>query len=138
MPDAECRVQGAEGDVPEVQRTILALERAALERWGNGDPGGFIDLAAEDIVYFDPFQAFRLDGRERFVRLMESIRGQVQIERFEIANPVVHAADGFALLTFNFVSWPEGPMCRWNATEAYRKEGAAWRLVHQHWSLTHS
>ena len=29
--------------------TILALERAALDRWGKGDPDGFLELAAPDV-----------------------------------------------------------------------------------------
>src|SRR5215813_8519984 len=33
---------------------ILMLERSALDRWGNGDPGGFLELYADDITYFDP------------------------------------------------------------------------------------
>jgi len=153
MQNAKCRMQNApsvraggygglenEGHMSAamagMSETILALERGALERWGKGDPGGFIDLAAEDIVYFDPFQPRRLDGREAFVRLMESIRGQVQIDRFEILNPVVQGGGDFALLTFNFLSWPEGPTSAWNATEAYRKDQGGWRLVHQHWSLS--
>jgi ketosteroid isomerase-like protein len=120
----------------DVAATIVALERGALERWSRGDPGGFIDLAAEDIVYFDPYQPRRLDGREGFVRLMESIRGQVWIDRFELLDPVVQASGDLALLTFNFVSWPEGPTSRWNTTEVYRRDVQGWRLVQQHWSLT--
>jgi len=48
----------------------------------------------------------------------------------------VAVSDHDAVLTFNFVSWPERPMCRWNATEAYRKDAGQWRLIHQHWPLT--
>jgi hypothetical protein len=33
---------------------LLALERAALDRWGNGDPS---ELYATDITYFDPLTA---------------------------------------------------------------------------------
>ncbi|HSK10909.1 MAG TPA: nuclear transport factor 2 family protein [Vicinamibacterales bacterium] len=127
---------GPAGGAEDVAGAVLALERAALERWGRGDPGGFIDLAAEDIVYFDPFQERRVDGREAFVRLMESICGQVRVERFELTNPAVHASGDLALLTFNFLSQPDGPMSRWNASEAYRRDVQGWRLVHQHWSLT--
>ncbi|MBP1633896.1 MAG: hypothetical protein H6Q10_470 [Acidobacteria bacterium] len=125
---------GAPGE--DVAATIVALERGALERWSRGDPGGFIDLAAEDIVYFDPWQPRRLDGREAFVRLMGSIRGRVSIDRFELLNPVVQASGDLALLTFNFVSWPGGPTSRWNATEVYRRDVQGWRLIQQHWSLT--
>jgi len=35
------------------QQTILALERAALERWCKGDPFGLSDIAADDVTYFD-------------------------------------------------------------------------------------
>ena len=33
---------------------IMKLECDALDRWGKGDPGGFLDLYARDITYFDP------------------------------------------------------------------------------------
>jgi ketosteroid isomerase-like protein len=115
---------------------LVDIERAALERWGHGDPGGFIELAADDIVYFDPFVEARVNGRQAFVELMESIRGQVKVDRFEILAPRVHACDGMAMLTFNFVSWTGPEESRWNATEIYRKGAGGWRLVHQHWSLT--
>jgi ketosteroid isomerase-like protein len=41
----------------EVEATtaqIVMLERAALDRWGNGDPSGFLELYATDVTYFDP------------------------------------------------------------------------------------
>jgi ketosteroid isomerase-like protein len=123
-------------DDHHVEEHILALERAALVRWGRGDPGGFIDLAAEDIVYFDPFQERRVNGRAAFVALMESIRGQVSVDRFELVEPRLHASGDLALLTFNFVSWTGADTSRWNATEVYRREATGWRIVHQHWSFT--
>ena len=33
---------------------IIALERGALDRWGKGDPEGFLELMSEDETYFDP------------------------------------------------------------------------------------
>ena len=42
---------------------IIALERAALERWGRGDPEGFLEISAEEVVYFDPYVPKRIDGR---------------------------------------------------------------------------
>jgi len=33
---------------------ILLLEKAAMHRWRNGDPLGFVELSAEDILYVDP------------------------------------------------------------------------------------
>ena len=40
----------------EVARTIIELERAALDRWGRGDPSGFLEISAPEVVYFDPYQ----------------------------------------------------------------------------------
>ena len=67
---------------------------------------------------------------------MESIRGQVKVDRFELVQPRVHAAGELALLTFNYVSWTGADENRWNATEVYRREAGRWKLVQQHWSLT--
>jgi hypothetical protein len=32
---------------------ILTMERQALTRWCNGDPSGFLEISAKDVVYFD-------------------------------------------------------------------------------------
>jgi len=42
--------------------TVLALERAALDRWGQGDPSGFLEICAPDVTYFDNTVERRLDG----------------------------------------------------------------------------
>ena len=115
---------------------LLSLEREALERWCRGDPSGFLQICAPDVVYFDPFVERRVDGLAALTALYESIRGQVTAERFEILSPVVQRAGDMAVLTFNFVSWTAGTATRWNCTEAYRRDAAGWRIVQTHWSLT--
>lgn len=122
--------------VPEGgEHPVIALERGALTRWCKGDPGGFIELAADDIVYFDPFLECRLDGKEAFVGLMERIRGAVSADSFEIGKPVVQERNGLAVLSFNFTSRAESELFRWNATEVYRLDDGEWRLIQQHWSM---
>lgn len=77
-------------ETPEaVAETIIAMERAALERWGRGDPSGFLEISADDVVYFDPFQVRRLNGIAELRALYESIRGQVQVASFELIDPRV-------------------------------------------------
>lgn len=120
-----------------VAETIIAMERAALERWGRGDPSGFLEISADDVVYFDPFQERRLNGIEELRALYESIRGQFQIERFELIDPVVQVGTDMAVLTFNYVA--EGSneaTSRWNCTEVYRRQGGEWRIIQTHWSFT--
>ena len=44
------------------EHEIIKLEREAMARWCNGDPDGFLELSAADVVYFDPTLEKRLDG----------------------------------------------------------------------------
>ena len=52
---------------------VIAMERAALDRWGKGDPGGYLEIMAPEVTYFDPIQEKRIDGldalRTMLVRL---------------------------------------------------------------------
>lgn len=115
---------------------ILNMERLALERWGNGDPDGFLEICDPDVVYFDPFTERRVDGIGALRDLYEGLRGKVHIDSYEIVNPRVELCGDMAVLTFNFVSCgPEGEW-RWNTTEVYRRRERAWRIIHTHWSLT--
>jgi len=41
-------------DVHTATETILALERAALDRWNSGDVEGQLEHYSEDVTYFDP------------------------------------------------------------------------------------
>jgi ketosteroid isomerase-like protein len=118
---------------------VILLEERALRRWLNGDPGGFLELCAEDVVYFDPFQERRIDGLAALTAYYESLRGKIRAERFELLNPLVQEVGDAATLTFNFVSFDakESPM-RWNCTEVYRRQGSAWKLIQSHWSFTHA
>jgi hypothetical protein len=35
----------------DVTAILIFLERAALDRWGKGDPSGYLGISAPDIVY---------------------------------------------------------------------------------------
>lgn len=121
-----------------VTQTILDLERGALERWGNGDPSGFLEISAEDVVYFDPFQPRRLNGHAELRALYESIRGAVSVSRFDLLDPRVQVVGDAAVLTFNYVAVGTNEVThRWNCTEVYRREpDGQWRIIQTHWSIT--
>jgi hypothetical protein len=115
---------------------IISLERAALERWGKGDPMGFVEIAAPEITYFDPGLERRIDGRVAFARYMEGIKGKVQLDRFDLINPHVELGGDLAMLSFNYISNRGSVVSKWNSTEVYRRNGAGWQLLHSHWSQT--
>ena len=99
---------------------IIMLERGALDRWGKGDPGGFLDLYSTDITYFDPLTATRIDGHQEMVNYYGPWVGKIKITRYEMLNPQVVVEGGMALLTYNLVNYiqdaegVETVASRWN------------------------
>jgi ketosteroid isomerase-like protein len=117
-----------------VAETIMGLERGALERWGRGDPEGFLEISAPDLSYFDPFIERRLDGLAALRSMYEQIRGKIHIDRFEIIEPRVQVAGDVAVLTFRFKSYGGAGSIDWNTTEVYQRDQAGWRIIHTHWA----
>jgi hypothetical protein len=124
-------------ELDEVGRHLVSLEEQALTRWCNGDPSGFLEISAADVVYFDPFIDRRIDGLLALAEYYAALRGKIRADRFEILNPIVHRTREMAILTFNFVSFGgNGNELRWNCTEAYRCDGDEWKIIQTHWSFT--
>jgi ketosteroid isomerase-like protein len=120
---------------------IIALERGALDRWGKGDPGGYLELYATDVTYFDPQRETRVNGLSAMKRLLEPIKGTFKSEGYEIIEPRVQRAGAMAVLTYNLVSRGSGPdgkpvVARWNSTAVYTQVGDRWKIIHSHWSFT--
>jgi|SRR5262245_11507332 len=127
---------------PGTSTEILMLERSALDRWGKGDPGGFLELYAADITYFDPVTAARIDGHQAMVDYYGPWAGKIRIARYEMLNPHVVVDGNMALLTYNLVNYIQDPQgaesvgsC-WNSTTLYQQRGGTWKTIHSHWSFT--
>jgi ketosteroid isomerase-like protein len=116
---------------------IIAKERAALDRWKTGDTFGFIDIAADDITYFDPGLEERCGGIKAFRNHLASFKGTFSFPGYELLNPNVQLYGDMGVLTFNFVGTSkDGKRDRWNTTEVYRLVNGDWKLVSSHWSHT--
>ncbi len=135
---AGSRAGGSEDFRPE---TIIALERAALDRWGNGDPQGYLETYAPDITYFDPSRERRLDGLATITEYYLPITGKIKVDRYEMIGPKVQRQGDMAVLTYNLASHIKGSdgkpaVVRWNSTEVYARMEGKWKIVHSHWSYT--
>jgi ketosteroid isomerase-like protein len=122
---------------------IIAIEKAALDRWGKGDPRAVLHTYAPDITYFDPYQEKRLAGLEAMKKLYAPMAGKVKIERFEMLDPKVQQHGDVAVLTYNLVEdlqksadTPETLHLAWNSTQVYARIEGTWKILHAHWSLT--
>lgn len=131
---------GSSSAAPQDANEVIALERAALDRWGRGDPNGYLELYANDVTYFAPDTEKRVNGLPAMRNLLLPKTGKIKIDRYEIINPIVQFHGDFALLSFNIVNYqrqPNGseqPIRRWNVTEAYSRINGRWRIVHSHFS----
>ena len=116
---------------------IIRLERAAFDRWIQGDGSTYQALLAPDVTVFDPRLAAPLRGREAVVAFLERIRPKTPIPGYDMLDPLVQQTGDGAVLTFTFVSYDEkrAPTSRWNFTEVYRREGTRWLIVHTHASF---
>ena len=118
---------------------LIALEEQAMRRWCAGDPSGFLEISADDVVYFDPFLVRRIDGLSALTAHYESLRGKISAERFEFLNPLVQVIGEAAVLTYNFVSYGGNEsVSRWNCTEVFRHTAGRWLLIQTHWSFNNA
>jgi len=124
----------------KTEQVIIATEKAALNRWGEGDTSGFIELGADEMTYFDPNLDVRLDGGDAFKKYLALLQGKFHIDRFEIKNPKVQIHGDVGILTFNLNNYSkDGKITsRWNSTEVYHQIKGEWKIIHSHWSNTKS
>jgi len=126
-----------------VAETIISLERQALDHWNRGDVEGQLGFYADDVTYFDPITATRIDGWPAVADYFRTVwAGKVNIPRYDMLNPRVVAGPDIAVLSYNLVNYFHGldgsetVGTRWNSTQVYRRTGDHWRVVHVHWSFT--
>ncbi len=120
----------------QIAATIIAMEKAALDRWGRGDPSGFLEISAPDVVYFDPSLDRRLNGLNELRTLYESVRGKIRVDRYELIDPKVQIYANIAVLTFNYAGYNDDKVSRWNCTEVYCNQNGRWEIIQTHWSFT--
>ena len=123
-------------DQDNISETIIAMEKAALDELIKGNYSCFLEIYAEDITYFDPFQEKRFDGLKKVQAYYKSIEGPAKIAHCEMINPVVQVAGKMAILSYNLISFFGSEVFREKCTEVYRQESdQSWKIIHSHWSI---
>ncbi|MBN1264147.1 MAG: nuclear transport factor 2 family protein [Anaerolineales bacterium] len=123
-----------------MEEAILSLEKGAMERWRQGDPWGWAEISAEDVIYVDPGRTKPIVGMEEYRAFLQEIAGKVHYQGSEFINPRVVIIGEAALLTYNYRSSvldEAGAVLRqtpWNTTEVYFRRDGQWKIVHSHWS----
>lgn len=119
------------------EEIIIAKEKAALDRWSNGDPYGYIELAAEEVTYFAEGCDTLIQGHKAFKEVNAQLEGKIQIPRYEMLNPQVRIFDNIGILTYALNNYSEDGEIRskWKSTEIYKLIENEWMLIHSHWTI---
>ncbi len=130
----------AADELTPVERELMALENAAMERWRQGDPMHWIDLSAPEVTYVDPGLTKPIVGVDEYRRYMESLKGKVHYESSDFQRPKAAVYGDVAVLTYNYQGASreaDGSLKRypaWDTTEVYARIDGAWKIIHTHWS----
>lgn len=122
----------------ENTKELIKLEKAALDRWNNGDPTGYLELYSDGFTYFDESTKARVDGLETIKKWYAPVAGKIYNARYEMLNPKVQWFGQTGILSYNLITYSkEGNVTsRWNSTEVYSKYDEKWKIIHSHWSFT--
>lgn len=129
---------GALAGAESTDETILAMERRAMDGWGQGNPDEFLKISDPEITFIHSTLEKRLDGLAAVKALYEGYRGRPLFDRYEMADPRVVVSGSVAVLTYQFTTQNGSLTRRWHATEVYRKGPSGWRILHSHFSLAAS
>lgn len=120
----------------EIQATIIALEKQALELWNNGNPDGFLELSSDDVVYFDPVFEKKFVGKKALEEYYEGFRGKNKIDSYNMKEPIVQVMSECAILMYDYEARREGQSYKMHCTEVYKLESLGqWKIIHTHWSF---
>ena len=114
-----------------MKETILSLEKGAMERWRQGDPWGWVELSAEDLIYVNPGLTGPIVGLDAYRAYMQQIEGNIHYQGSEFIDPRVAIFEDAAVLTYNYRSTAttaEGVTSQtlWFSTDVYFQVGGEW------------
>lgn len=124
-----------------MEEEILALEKSAMERWRQGDPLGWVEISAEDVIYIEQGITKPIVGLEEYESYLKQLEGKVFYQGSEFIDPKVRFVGDVAILSYNYrssVTLPaKSPLDQklWNTTEVYFRRDKQWKIVHTHWSF---
>ena len=124
-----------------MHETIMSLENGAMERWRRGDPWGWAEISADEIIYVDPGLTKPVEGIEAYRAYLEPLEGKIDYQISEYLEPKVMKYGNLAVLTYNYRDakiLPDNTITDeylWNTTEVYCQISGEWKIIHTHWSF---
>ncbi len=123
----------------EAAAAILALEYANWNAFKNKNSSSLAGNLATDFSILQPDSAYRMQGKDDYIRYANDWMSKNELSSFQIADPKVEIIGETGLITYYFTfSATEGGQSvslSGKATTLYKKEGESWKALHHHASL---
>ena len=116
---------------------LIALEKAALDKWFQGDTSGYRALwSKKSFSYFDGANLHRIDDHASVEAFLDTIEGQLHADHYDFCCPRVQFGEDMALLTYQLYAKTNLLDMQYNCIELYQKEESGeWHVVHSTWSF---
>lgn len=120
----------------EAKTAVMEKITMAAEKWSNGDPMGYVECAAKDIVWLDDLGASKpVSGSDSLKKYLETFRGQIPTHKFELLDPFFQVYGDIVIVTYRYQGILDGePLNPWKITSVYRYVNGDWLSVHENWS----
>ena len=122
--------------VDEAKAAIMEKIKSANDKWASGDPMGFLECTAQDIIWIDDIGAqIPVSGHEALEKYLENFKGQVPPHKHELLDPVFQSYGDIVIVNYRYQGTFEGePADPWKITSVYRYKDGDWLSVHENWS----
>lgn len=116
---------------------IIGLEKAALDKWFNGDSSGYRELwSKKNFSYFDGVFDHRVDTHEEITKFVTTVvDNKLYAKSYDFCNPRVQFGEDMAILTYQLHADTTLINMHYNCIEIFKKEDDGWRVVHSTWSF---
>lgn len=129
-----------QSDLPtadEAKSAVMEKITIAADKWSQGDPMGYFDYAADDIVWTDEIQAKKpIIGADVLKSYLEPFKGEIPVHKAEISETIFQVYDDIVIVSYQFQSiFEDGPTDPWKITGVFRYIDGDWKSVHENWTL---
>lgn len=116
---------------------LIGLEKAALDKWFNGDTSGYRALwSKKSFSYFDGSNPHRIDDYDTIAKFLETIEGKLYADHYDFCCPRVQFGNDMALLTYQLYAKTTLIDMQYNCIELFQKEeNGEWHVIHSTWSF---
>ena len=122
--------------VDEAKTAIMEKINSANDRWASGDPMGFMECVAQDILWMDDLGApIPVIGKESLGKYLENFKGQIPPHQHELFNHEFQFYGEIVIVNYRYQGTFDGaPLEPWKITSVYRYIDGDWLSVHENWS----